>query len=148
MTNSKDLFLMMREQEIQTSNFLPNKKELEFNSKRFAQNLIESGEHDIYELVAQSERLKFYLNEINAILKEKLPKEKHSAYGIEFNPVNGRKMVQYSDDPVWCEIKKQLESREKLLLTALNSDEPIFTEEGEVPKVSVNYAKDSLAVKF
>jgi hypothetical protein len=146
---SKDLFMLMREQEVQTANFLPNKKELELSSKKFAQNLVESGEYDIYELVAQSERLKLALSEINAILKDKLPKEKHSAYGIDFNPVNGRKMMQYSDDPLWCEISNKLKKREELLKVALNSDDEIYDSEGvQVPKVSVNYAKDSLSVKF
>jgi deoxyhypusine synthase len=145
---SKDLFMLMREQEVQTANFLPNKKELELSSKRFAQNLVESGEYDIYELVAQSERYKLAISEINAILKDKLPKEKHIAFGIEFSPMNGRKMIQLSDDPVWCKLKNEIDKRETLLNTALKSDEPIFTEEGEVPKVSVKYAKDSLAVKF
>ena len=146
---SKDLFMLMREQEVQTANFLPNKKELELSSKKFAQNLVESGEYDIYELVAQSERYKLAISEINAILKDKLPKEKHNAFGIEFNPMNGRKMIQYSDDPVWFEISNKLKKREELLKVALNSDDEIYDSEGvQVPKVTINYAKDSLAVKF
>jgi hypothetical protein len=145
---SKDLFMLMCEQEVQTANFLPNKKELELSSKKFAQNLVESGDYDIYELVAQSERYKLAISEINAILKDKLPKEKHNAYGVDFSPMNGRKMLQYSDDPIWSDLNKKIKEREELLKVALASDEPIFTEEGEVPKVSVNYAKDSLAVKF
>ena len=146
---SKDLFMLMREQEVKTANFLPNKKELELSSKKFAKNLVESGEYDIYELVAQSERYKLAISEINAILKDKLPKEKHIAFGIEFNPMNGRKMIQFSDDPVWFEISNKLKKREELLKVALNSDDEIYDSEGvQVPKVSVNYAKDSLAVKF
>jgi hypothetical protein len=146
---SKDLFMLMREQEVQTANFLPNKKELELSSKKFAQNLVESGEYDIYELVAQSERYKLAISEINAILKDKLPKEKHNAFGIEFNPMNGRKMIQYSDDAVWSDLNKQLKDREELLKVALSSDSEIYDSEGvQVPKVSVNYAKDSLSVKF
>jgi hypothetical protein len=145
---SKDLFMLMREQEVQTANFLPNKKELELSSKKFAQNLVESGEYDIYELVAQSERYKLAISEINAILKDKLPKEKHNAFGIQFSPMNGRKMIQYSDDPVWSDLNKKIKEREELLKVAINSIEPLFTEEGEVPIVSVNYAKDSLVIKF
>jgi hypothetical protein len=128
---------------------LPSKKELELSSKKFAKNLVESGEYDIYELVAQSERYKLAIRELNAILKDKLPKEKHNAFGVEFNPMNGRKMIQYSDDSVWCEISNKLKKREELLKVALNSDDEIYDSEGvQVPKVSVNYAKDSLAVKF
>jgi hypothetical protein len=40
---SKDLFMLMREQEIQTSNFLPTKKEIQFSSKRFITDLLEAG---------------------------------------------------------------------------------------------------------
>jgi hypothetical protein len=146
---SKDLFMLMREQEVQTANFLPNKKELELSSKKFAQNLVKSGDYDIYELVAQSERYKLAISEINAILRDKLPKEKHSAYGVEFTPTNGRQMVQFSEDEKWQQLSNQLKQREELLKVALKSDEPIYDSEGcEVPKVSVNYAKDSLAVKF
>jgi hypothetical protein len=146
---SKDLFMLMREQEVQTANFLPNKKELELSSKKFAQNLVESAEYDIYELVAQSERYKLAISEINAILKDKLPKEKHIAFGVEFNPMNGRKMIQYSDDSVWSDLNKKIKQREELLKLALNSDDEIYDSEGvQVPKVSVNYAKDSLVVKF
>ena len=146
---SKDLFMLMREQEVQTANFLPNKKELELSSKKFAQNLVESGNYDIYELVAQSERYKLAINEINAILKDKLPKEKHNAFGIEFTRMNGRKMLQYSDDKVWSDLNKKIKAREELLTVALGSDNEIYDSEGvQVPKVSVNYAKDSLSVKF
>ena len=35
---SKDLFMMMREEEVATSNFLPTKKELGKSSKQFAEN--------------------------------------------------------------------------------------------------------------
>ena len=43
---SKHLFELMQQQSIATDNFLPNKKEIEFSSKQFAKNLIESGEID------------------------------------------------------------------------------------------------------
>jgi len=43
---SKDLFMMLREQEVQTSNFLPNKKEIQFSSKKFITEVLEAGEVD------------------------------------------------------------------------------------------------------
>ena len=55
---SKDLFLMMREQEIQTDNFLPTKKEIQTNSKKFIDDLINKGETDKKELYSQALRLK------------------------------------------------------------------------------------------
>ena len=144
---SKDLFMLMREQEVQTANFLPKKKELELSSKKFAKNLVESGDYDIYELVAQSERYKLAISEINAILKDKLPKEKHTAFGIEFIPMNGRKMLQYSEDPIWEQLNKDLKAREELLKLAQKQD-VIDTYGNDVPKVSVKYSSDSLTIKY
>ncbi len=40
---SKDLFQLMRQQEIETQNFLPNKKEIQFSSKKFITDLLEAG---------------------------------------------------------------------------------------------------------
>jgi len=51
---SKDLFLMMREQEVQTSNFVPTKTEIILNATNFAKHLIDSGEVDKVELFAQA----------------------------------------------------------------------------------------------
>ena len=63
--------------------------------------------------------------------------------------MNGRKMIQYQEDPIYEELNKQLKQREELLKTALNQSEPMYDSEGiEVPKVSVKYAKDSIQVKF
>lgn len=146
---SKDLFLMMREQEIATSNFLPSKKEIELSSKSFAKKLIESGEHDKMELFAQAERISLAVGTIRDEIKACLPKEKQSAYGIEINPVNGSQMIQYSEDPIYADLKKQLKDREELLKVALKTDNTFYDSEGiEVPKVSVKYAADFLQVKY
>ena len=47
----------MREQEIQTSNFLPSKKEIENSARLFAKQILSHGEIDKYELFSQAERL-------------------------------------------------------------------------------------------
>jgi hypothetical protein len=50
---------------------------------------------------------------------------------------------------MWQQLKHKLSQREELLKIALKSDEPIYDSEGvEVPKVSVKFASDSLAVKY
>ena len=54
---SKHLFELMREQEIQTSNFLPTKKEIENSGRLFAKQILSHGEIDKYELFSQAERL-------------------------------------------------------------------------------------------
>jgi hypothetical protein len=143
----KHLFELMQMQEIATNNYLPNKKELELSSKSFAKNLIDSGEIDKLEAFAQAERLTTAISNVRDELKASLPREKQIAYGIEINPVNGRQMIQFSDDPIWQQLNADLKAREELLKLALKQD-VIDAYGNDVPKVSVKYASDSLAVKY
>ncbi len=146
---SKNLFELMRQQEIETSNFLPNKKEVEFNAKSFVKKLLKNGEIDKYETFSQSVRLSNALEIIKDEIENNLPKEKHTAFGIEITPVSGRTMIQYQEDEVWQDLKNKLQQREELLKVALKSDETIYDSDGvEVPKVNVKYASDSLKIKY
>jgi hypothetical protein len=146
---TKNLLMLMQEQEIQTNNFLPTKKEIELNAKKFASGLIDSGEIDKYEAFTQVVRLSNALEIIKDEIKSHLPKEKHIAFGVEITPMSGRTMIQFQDDEMWQQLKHKLSQREELLKIALKSDEPIYDSEGvEVPKVSVKFASDSLAVKY
>jgi hypothetical protein len=147
MGKSKHLFELMTQQEIATNNYLPNKKEIELSSKSFAKNLIDSGEIDKLEAFAQAERLTTAISNVRDELKASLPREKQIAYGIEINPVNGRQMIQFSDDPIWQQLNADLKAREELLKLALKQD--VIDAYGEnVPKVSVKYASDSLNIKY
>lgn len=147
MGKSKHLFELMQEQEVESNNFLLTKKELELSSKSFAKNLIDSGEIDKLEAFAQAERLTTAISNVRDELKASLPREKQIAYGIEINPVNGRQMIQFSDDPIWQQLNADLKAREELLKLALKQD--VIDAYGEnVPKVSVKYASDSLNIKY
>lgn len=146
---SKDLFLMMREAEVATSNFLPTKKEIEFSSKQFAKNVIDNGEIDKFEAFAQAERLANMTSIIRDEIKSTLPREKNVAFGIEVNPVNGRQMPQFEEDELYKSLKEKLKAREELLKMALKINEPFYDSDGiEVLKVSVKYSADSLQVKY
>ena len=146
---SKQLFELMAEKEIQTSNFLPTKKEIENNGRLFAKQILSHGEIDKYELFSQAERLTTATANIRDEIKSHLPKEKHSFFGIEVSPVNGRTMIQFHEDHIWSELKEKMQQREELLKVALKSDESIYDSEGvEVPKVNVKYSSDSLQVKY
>jgi hypothetical protein len=144
---SKGLFELIQMQEIATSNFLPNKKEIELSSKKFAKNLIDSGEIDKVEAFAQAERLTTAISNVRDELKASLPREKQIAYGIEINPVNGRQMIQFSEDAIWQKLNADLKAREELLKLALKQD-VIDAYGNDVPKVSVKYSSDSLTVKY
>ena len=146
---SKHLFELMQMEEIATNNFLPTKKEIILSSEQFAKNLIQNGEHDKLEMFSQVVRIKEAVNTIHDAIKESLPRNKQTAYGIEINPANGRQMIQFSEDPIYAELQKQLKDREELLKVALKTDTAFYDSEGiEVPKVSVKYASDSLTVKY
>jgi len=147
MKSSKDLFLMMREQEVTADNFFPTKKQVQSNAQQFANDLIESGEQDKLEMFAQAVRINEALSIVTDTLKKYLPAEKQTAYGIEIVPVNGRTMIQYSEDPIWQQLNNDLKAREELLKLALKQD-VIDAYGNDVPKVSVKYASDSLTVKY
>jgi uncharacterized circularly permuted ATP-grasp superfamily protein len=149
MERTKDLFLMMREQEIATNNFLPTKKEIETQSKKFAKDLIDSGEIDLYKATSQLIRTQNAIDIVFSEIKEHLPKDKHKAFGLEFTPVSGRTMIQFQEDELWQQLSDKLKQREVLLKTALNSNEPIYDNDGvQIPKVSVKYSKDSFQIKY
>jgi hypothetical protein len=144
---SKNLLMLMQEQEVESNNFLLTKKELELFSKSFAKNLIDSGEIDKLEAFAQAERLTTAISNVRDELKASLPREKQIAYGISIEPVNGRQIFQFSDDPIWQQLNADLKAREELLKLALKQD-VIDAYGNDVPKVSVKYASDSLNVKY
>ena len=144
---SKQLFELMQQQQIAEA--FPTKKQVQSNAQQFANNLIESGEQDNLEMFAQAVRINDAFSMVTDTLKKSLPAEKQTAYGIEFNTTNGRILIQYSEDPIYAEIQKQLKDREELLKVALKTDSPFYDSEGvEVPKVSVKYSTDSLTVKY
>jgi len=121
-TMSKDLFMMMREEEVATSNFFPTKKELNKTAEQFAKELVESGEVNIQEVYAQAVRLKESLTTIESVLKEELGQENFEAFGLVGTYRSGGDTINYKDDEKWLEIQSQLKHRESLLKTALTSD--------------------------
>lgn len=149
MEKSKEMFLEMRENElaeIYRADF--TKKHAQNKGKEFATKILEEGLISKQDAFVNLTRLCEVLNTAKETIKDSLPVEKFTHLGVEIAPMNGRKIIQYQEDSIWCEISNQLKKREELLKVALNSNEPIFTEEGEVPKVSVSYAKSSINVKF
>jgi hypothetical protein len=142
---SKQLFELMQQQQIAEA--FPTKKQVQSNAQQFANNLIESGEQDKLEMFAQAVRINEALSIVTDTLKKSLPAEKQNAYGIEIVPVNGRTMIQYSEDPIWQQLNNDLKAREELLKLALKQD-VIDMYGNELPKVSVKYASDSLTVKY
>ena len=146
---SKDLFQLMREQEIQTSNFLPNKKEIQFSAQTFIKEVLDAGEIDKIELLAQAKRMGEALEVINAELIKVLPQENFEGYGLKGTFRSGGDTINYKDCEVWNDINRELKEREDLLKLALKSHNEIYDAAGvQVPKVSTTPRKSSLAISF
>jgi hypothetical protein len=72
-----------------------------------------------------------------------------TCYGVEFTPVNGGETINYSDDPIYQNLKADLKEREELLKLALKQTQTIFDAYGnEVPQVSITPRKSSITLKF
>ena len=144
---SKDLFFMMREQEVQTSNFLPTKKEIQLSSQKFISEILDAGEIDKFELLAQAKRMGEALDIINAELLKVLPQENFEAFGLKGTFRSGGDTINYAEDEVYATIKKDLDARTEQLKMAQKQD--TFDAYGnQVPKVSTTPRKSSLAISF
>ncbi len=140
---------MMREQEIQTQNFLPNKKEIQFSATKFIKDVIDGGEVDKYELLAQAKRMQEALDVITAKILEVVPQENFEAFGLKGTFRNGGETINYKDDFKWSELKEKLSEREMLLKVALKSNSSIYDDDGvEVTRVSTSPRKDTLAISW
>jgi hypothetical protein len=147
--SNKDLFQMMREQEVQTQNFLPNKREIQFSATKFITDVIDGGEVDKYELLAQAKRMQEALDVITAKILEVVPQENFEAFGLKGTFRNGGETINYKDDFKWSEIKEKLNEREMLLKVALKSNSSIYDDDGiEVTRVSTSPRKDTLAISW
>ena len=146
---SKNLYELMRQQEIETSNFLPNKKEIQFSANTFITKVIDDGEVDKYELLAQAKRMQEALDVITAKILEVMPQENFEAFGLKGTFRNGGETINYKDDFKWSEIKEKLSEREMLLKVALKSNSSIYDDDGiEVTRVSTSPRKDTLAISW
>ena len=146
---SKNLYELMRQQEIETSNFLPNKKEVQFSANTFITKVIDGGEVDKYELLAQAKRMQEALDVITAKILEVVPQENFEAFGLKGTFRNGGETINYKDDFKWSEIKEKLSEREMLLKVALKSNSSIYDDDGvEVTRVSTSPRKDTLAISW
>lgn len=146
---NSNLFLMLQEQEINTKNFLPNKKEIHFSANQFVENILEAGEVDKTEMFVQALRLSEALEVVKDKLKNSLPQENFEAFGVKGTYRSGGDNVNFKDDPIWNDIKKELTEREELIKLALKSSKEVYDEMGvKVEKVSTTPRKASLAISF
>jgi hypothetical protein len=146
---SKDLFYLMRSEEIATSNFLPTKKEVTKSSTQFAQDIVDNGEHNIQELFSQVVRIEEAIKNIKDVFKNSLPQENFEAFGLKGLYRSGGAVLNYSEDEYYADLQSQLKHRESLLKVASESPIELYDENGVlVPRVSKTERKSSLAISF
>lgn len=146
---TKNLFLMLQEQSVETNNFLPNKKEIQLSAKSFVSNLLDAGETDKMELYAQAVRINEALQIVTDELKNSIPQENFEAFGIKGTYRAGGESLNYKEDVVYAELEAKLKERAELIKVATKSKDTIYDSEGvEVTKVSSTPRKSSLAISF
>lgn len=143
---SKQLFELMREQESFPVNF--GKRDYISRGKEIVNSVLDNGEIDKIEFWTKVAKIKETINAMDSQLRESIfLTEKINSNGVEFNPTNGGVSINYEDDPIYCELKKDLKEREELLKLAQKTT--IFDAYGnEVPKVGTTPRKSSITIKF
>jgi hypothetical protein len=110
-------------------------------------NVIENGHVDKHQFMANICRLKEVINSADSEMRKYLPFEKLKYYGVEFVPTNGGDTINYNEDPIYCQLKADLDARVELLKLA--QKQPIIDAYGNnVPKVGTTPRKNSISLKF
>jgi len=144
---NSNLFLMLQEQQVETNNFLPTKKEIQLSAKNFVKSTLEAGEVSEMELYTQALRINEALEIVTSELKNSIPQENFEAFGVKGTYRSGGNTINYSEDEIYNQLKADLDARVELLKLAQKQD--VFDAYGnEVPKVSTTPRKSSLAISF
>lgn len=147
---NSEKFLQLRAEEM--ANLYPQdftKKEAISTGVKMVTDLLESGEVDKLQFMSNLCRLKEVINSADAEMRKHLPNEKSKVYGVEFTPVDGGNTYNFKEDPIWCDIQKELKDREELIKVAVKSQKEVYDEAGiEVTKVSLTPRKSSITIKF
>ena len=148
---SKQLFEMMRLQEV--SSLYPTdftKKEAQQAGKDLVNQVLELGNVSTLDFGANLIRLSEVIGSAMSEFRSKIKDiEKQTVQGVEFNPVQGGETLNFKDDEIWSDIKRELSEREELLKVAYKSKGEIYDEGGVlVPKVSSTPRASSITIKF
>jgi hypothetical protein len=147
---SKLQFFEMRAEQMTTlydSTF--TKKDAINAGENLIQSVLDNGEVEIMELGANLVRLQQVISSaVDKFRSHIIDNEKTKVLGVEFSPVNGGNSVNYSDDPIYCELKKDLDNRVELLKLAVKRNEEFTVDGVYVPLVSTTPRKSSITIKF
>ena len=144
-----EMFMEMRAQEIvQMYDSTFTKKEAVQTGLKLAKNVLENGEAQPEEVLANLSRLKWVIDSAETTLRSRVEiYDKRTVLGLEFNYVSGGSTANYADDEIYVELKRCLDARVEQLKMAQKQD--TFDAYGnQVPKVSTTPRKSSLAISF
>jgi len=145
---SSETFLELRAQDFVTmydASF--TKKEAQKVGIKLVTDLLENGNVDKMEFIANLARLNEVIATAMTEARKHITEEKQTVMGVEFTPVNGGNTVNYLEDPIYQELKADLDHRAELLKLAQKST-VIDAYGNDVPKVGTTPRKSSITIKF
>jgi hypothetical protein len=110
-------------------------------------DLLDNGNVDKMEFIANLARLSEVVGTAMTEARKHIAEEKQTVMGVEFTPVNGGNTLNYSEDPIYQQLKNDLDARAELLKLAQKQD-LIDAYGNDVPRVSTTPRKSSITIKF
>ena len=145
---NSETFLQLRAQDFVTmydASF--TKKEAQKVGLKLVTDLLDNGNVDKMEFIANLARLSEVVGTAMAEARKHITEEKQTVMGVEFTPVNGGNTINYSEDPIYQQLKADLDARAELLKLA-QKQSVIDMYGNDVPLVSTTPRKSSITIKF
>jgi hypothetical protein len=145
---NSETFLQLRAQDFVTmydANF--TKKEAQKVGLKLVTDLLDNGNVDKMEFIANLARLSEVVGTAMTEARKHITEEKQTVMGVEFTPVNGGNTLNYSEDPIYKQLKVDLDARAELLKLA-QKQSVIDMYGNDVPLVSTTPRKSSITIKF
>jgi hypothetical protein len=145
---NSETFLELRAQDFVTmydASF--TKKEAQKVGLKLVTDLLENGNVDKMEFIANLARLSEVVGTAMTEARKHITEEKQTVMGVEFTPVNGGNTINYLEDPIYQQLKADLDARAELLKLA-QKQSVIDMYGNDVPLVSTTPRKSSITIKF
>jgi len=145
---NSETFLELRAQDFVTmydASF--TKKEAQKVGLKLVTDLLDNGNVDKMEFIANLARLSEVVGTAMTEARKHITEEKQTVMGVEFTPVNGGNTINYLEDPIYQELKADLDARAELLKLA-QKQSVIDAYGNDVPRVSTTPRKSSITIKF
>ena len=145
---NSETFLELRAQDFVTmydASF--TKKEAQKVGLKLVTDLLDNGNVDKMEFIANLARLSEVVGTAMTEARKHITEEKQTVMGVEFTPVNGGNTINYSEDPIYQQLKADLDARAELLKLA-QKQSVIDLYGNDVPLVSTTPRKSSVTIKF